>query len=208
MIIRVNFALLREGSSDDGLIPHLRQLIVRAGADEALGTSRTYGGTIENKLRALSTEAGSVDLIFIHRDSDGPGAEQRHDEIAKGVQQTLPKAPYVAVVPVQELEAWLLLDESAIRTVVGRPKDRTPLNLPAVKTIETTSQPKELLEQACLLASGKSGRRRLKDKAMFSQRRRVLLERLDPDGPICHLPAWRRLEKDIQEYVSGRLASG
>jgi hypothetical protein len=68
-VIRVSFALLREGTSDDGLIPHLRQLIVRAGADEALGTARPYGGTVENKLRALANENGFVDLIFIHRDS-------------------------------------------------------------------------------------------------------------------------------------------
>jgi len=208
VIIKVNFAFLREGSSDDGLIPHLRDLLVRAGADEAFGTSRPYLGTVESKLRALAKEAGTIDLVFVHRDADGPDSEPRRDEVAKAVQRALPKASCIAVVPVQELEAWLLLDELAIRAVVGRPHGNASLDIPAVKAIESTGRPKELLERACLLASGTSGRRRVKEKKMFSQRRRVLLERLDPAGPISSLPAWQMLERDIEEYVSGLLANG
>lgn len=57
MKTQVNFVLVREGSSDDGLIPHLRSLLVAAGAGEATGTSRDYTGTVGNKLVKVMEES-------------------------------------------------------------------------------------------------------------------------------------------------------
>ena len=47
---RAVFALVREGTSDDGLIPHLRELLVRAGLSEVIGSSRDYQGTVQERL--------------------------------------------------------------------------------------------------------------------------------------------------------------
>jgi hypothetical protein len=204
MTVTLNFAFLREGTSDDGLIPHLRHLVVGAGADEAIGTARSYSGTVASKFRSLMDEPGSVDLVFVHRDADHAGGQARYDEIDEAVRATQLSIPVIPVVPIKELEAWLLIDEGAIRAVVGRPSGNQPLGLPNLKAIEKTSQPKELLEQACLIAAEKAGRRGAKEKRMFGRRRRALLERLDPAGPIRELPAWQRLEHDVISTV-GRL---
>ena len=202
MASTVNFALLREGTSDDGLLPHLRELVIRAGAETVLGTPRQYSGTVETKLGQLLGEPVSVELIFVHRDADDSNGNRRHTEIATAAQNVQAPIPVVAVVPIQELEAWLLLDEPAIRAAVGRPNGTELITLPKISAVESTSSPKEVLAQACRDASGKSGRRLAKEKALFAQRRRVLLQRLDLDGPIRTLSAWRRLEDDVRAAVA------
>jgi hypothetical protein len=197
---RVTFAFIREGTSDDGLLPHLRTLIVRAGAEEAVGSGRDYKGTTEQRLRSLLNEESSVNLVFVHRDSDSRRFVHRYDEVsnaasAVGIEEC------VAIVPVQELEAWLLVDESAIRNAVGRPQGRRRLDIPALGQVENTGGPKEVLKAACLAAREATGRRHDKERKKFGLRRRVLLERLDVDGPIRQLPAWQRFERDLAEAV-------
>jgi hypothetical protein len=59
------------------LIPHLRTLIIRFGATEAIGQPRDYLGTPLNKLRLFRAEGISTDLVFVHRDADRSGADRR-----------------------------------------------------------------------------------------------------------------------------------
>lgn len=203
----LTFAFVREGPSDDGLIPHLRELLVRAGVDEAFGSPRDYHGPVEERLGHVQREEVVVEVVFVHRDADGRSSEHRRKEIADAA-VALPQlsAIVVPVIPIQELEAWLLLDELAIRTVVGKPSGKQPLGLPKPKHVEQTSQPKELLVQACLLASATTGRRHREEKRKFPERRRVLLERLDIDGPVRELPAWQAMEQDIANAVASLTA--
>lgn len=120
------FVLVREGPSDDGLVPHLRELLVRAGADEVLGSSRDYRGSVRERLSLVAGEAGSVDVVFVHRDADGRDSEPRRSEVLQAAAVLADSGIHVVpVIPVQELEAWLLLDEDAIREVVGKPSGRT-----------------------------------------------------------------------------------
>lgn len=198
----LTFALLREGTSDDALVPHLRELLVRAGAPEALGAPRDYKGTVLKKLESVLAEEAAVDVVFVHRDADGPSEAERVSEIDSAVARLAHPVPRtVAVIPIQELEAWLLLDEAAIRSVVGKPSGRAALGLPAVGSIEGTTSPKEVLRQACLNASEATGRRLKEERRKFSNRRRVLLERLDIDGPIQDLSSWRALERRVHQAV-------
>lgn len=83
-----------------------------------------YSGTVLSKLRVLAEEPASVELIFVHRDADASDDQPRHDEVSAAVETADLNIPVIALVPVQELEAWLLVDEAAIRTVVGCPRVR------------------------------------------------------------------------------------
>lgn len=196
----VSFTFVREGSSDDGLIPHLRTLILRAGAQEVVGTSLDVRGPVLDRLRKASMEASSTSIVFVHRDADGPSSDLRHEEIQiAAVAAGMPRC--VGVVPVQELEAWLLVDEQSIRAVVGRPTGRTPLGLPRVGQLERVGRPKEVLATALLLASETTGRRKEQEKKRFLQRRHALLGRLNIDGPLKSLPSWQRLESDVAAAV-------
>jgi len=199
----VSFAFLCEGSSDTGLIAHLETLLVHFGAQEATGMPDTRKGTIPARLRQLLTEetGTGIDMVFIHRDSDGPDRNGREREIRRGVEESGFPHPLIPVIPVQETEAWLLLDEQAIRDVVAS-KGKQSLRLPKPNAIEGTRKPKEILQKALLAASETSGRRLKKEKNSFNHHRRVLLQRLDPFGAVRDLPSWQCLERDIQRALA------
>lgn len=193
----IQFVLVREGPSDDGLAILIRALLGRTGVPGVIGAARNYQGTTKTKLAQVLAEEVVPDLIFVHRDSDSRDAAERHDEIASAAIELGCHDKVVAVVPVQETESWLLTDESAIRTVVGRPKGRTALELPAVRSIESTANPKEILKAACRIACEKSGARLKAASRNLPTYRATLIERLDLDGPINELASWRRFVDDL-----------
>lgn len=203
---QLTFALIREGTSDNGLIPHLRALLLDAGATSAIGAAREYKGTTKQRIAEVLAEDATVDLIFVHRDADSKDPEARYDEINEAA--TCHSCDNVVpIVPVQELEAWLLVDEMQIRSVVGRPNGRAPLAIPPLKSIENTSSPKEVLKSACMAASQTTGSRRRRETQRFPQNRAILLERLDRDGPVQHLPSWQRFVTDVTDRAARVLAA-
>lgn len=212
--LRVKFLLVCEGSSDRHLVPHLEALCVRAGAAEAIGDApdlgllpRAPGKAIEEQAAAALQLAGDVHLLFAHQDADHRDPEEVRRRIDARLEAINGCPPHVCVVPVQELEAWLLLDEPAIRTVAGRPRGTAPLGLPGPGRIESMPSPKEILQAALAAASEASGARLRKVRVAFSEHRAMLFQRLDIDGPINSLPAWRRLVTDV-EHVIGLLQAG
>lgn len=202
----IMFALVREGTSDDGLIPILRTLLSRAGAPSVLGAARSYKGTVQERLSLVLQEPGTVDLIFVHRDADAPSPEARREEILSAANALQPDSVVVPVVPVQELEAWLLTDEAAIRTIAGKPSGKAVLGIPKVSAIENCSDPKATLKAALLEASETKGARRKKHIQNFGRDRSALLTRLDLDGSVNSLPSWRQLVSDVEKAVQDLLA--
>lgn len=199
MTTRLTFFLLCEGTSDEALVGHLETLVARHGVDEVIGIARSGGGSVHEKVRTLRDEGTKFDFVAVHRDSDERDAGPRVDEVDTALREL--GVIGCPVVPVQMTEAWLLVDESAIRAVVGRPSGREPLGLPRVRDIEVTRDPKAILRAALLAAVGATGRRRKVAVREWSTHRRILLERLDVDGAVQELPSWQRLVADIGEVV-------
>jgi hypothetical protein len=108
----------------------------------------------------------------------------------------------IPVIPVQETEAWLLLDEPAIRRVVGRPRGTNSLKLPPAQRVEYTSNPKEHLWRALEAAADRQGRRRLTDRDRSDYRYQLLYD-LDvrPDAPVRALPAFAALVDRVVERL-------
>ena len=120
----MRFLLACEGRSDAGLVPHIERLISEVGETEVEGESWFYGGRLAGKIRkGLEVADGMVDLLFVHRYADR-GAPARFGEIANAVAAVRDAPRWVGVVPVRMTEAWLVLDEEAIRRAVGRPNGR------------------------------------------------------------------------------------
>ncbi len=110
---------------------------------------------------------------------------------------------HVPVIPVRMTEAWLLIDEPAIRRAAGNPNGRNPLDLPALKDLEALPDPKEVLHDALAAASGLNVRRR----ARFSphERARLVSGYMTDYAPLDALPAFRSLQNDILAAVRAGL---
>lgn len=206
----IRFALIAEGGTEAALVRILENLCRRAGATDVVGlyanellALHSTGKDLTVQIRTLIECQTEVNLLFVHRDADGVDDTQARQFI-KTTLAGLTAPRTVALVPVQETEAWLLTDADAIRRVAGNPNGRASLDLPKIKHIEGRSSPKELLRQV-LVKAAKPGREqqsiRSNDKA-FGRRRRLLLEQLDVEGPINELSAWTKLVRDIHEAVS------
>ena len=207
--MRIHFVLVGEGTSDDGLIPHLETLCIELGASEVTGTAldfqrldRPIRKTVLAKLQAALQLEPTATLFFIHRDADRQDPRPRYDEIRDAVGRCGLRKPYVSLVPVQETEAWLLLDENAIRTVAGRPRGRRPLDLPRPREVETIANSKEKLQMALVEASEFSGRRLAKFRHDFPNHRRLLLQRMQTGGVLLEVPSWLRLREELESAVS------
>lgn len=212
--MRVHFLLVCEGASDGALVPHLRSLLVDCGAREATGTAPDFGQLGQRVSRDIGTRVrvalqleGHVDLLFVHRDADSPDPERRYDEISRGLAQAGYANAWIGVVPVQETEAWLLLDESAIRRVSGHPRGRVVLNLPSPSHVEELAKPKERLLGEIVRASETTGRQRDRLKQKLPSLRAQLLAKLKLGGPLQDVPSWVRLRTDVKNYVEGQLAT-
>jgi len=138
------------------------------------------------------------DLLFIHRDAEGEDPTIRYEEIHNALREIAAQgiqAPSVCVVPVRMTEAWLLINEPAIRLAAGNPNGTRPLSIPDLTTIEQIQDPKELLFAILRKASGLRGRR-LKTFSMGESRIRIT-ELIDDFSPLRELKAFQRLEEDI-----------
>lgn len=206
--MRVHFVLISEGPSDAGLLSHIEDLCIEAGADEVTGIVPDFrrlpgpvGRTIEDKLRATMRLEPGANLFLMHRDADSPDPEPRYREIARAVDRCNLVAQWVAVVPVQETEAWLLLDEGEIRRVVGKPHGRNALVLPTAQTVENIARPKERLQQILVEAAQVKGRRLEQLRRDFPIHCRRLLLSLTLDGPVSRVPSWRRMRGDLRRAI-------
>lgn len=208
----MRFVLVCEGSSDAPLINHIERLLVECGCAHPQGDafhqgSRHQGSRIGDKVREVVERSSDLDLLFVHRDADNAGTEARLREIEAGVREGIGDTPsrglrHVAVVPVKMTEAWLLLDETAIRKVVRKPKGVQSLGLPPAAGVEAIADPKKVLRNALLAAVQTTGRRRRKFTREFPRLRRILLEDLPPGGQLASLPSWNAFRSATQDALA------
>lgn len=139
------------------------------------------------------------DLLFVHRDAERSTRTARVAEIRAVLQ---PNPPAICVVPVRMQEAWLLFDEANLREAAGKPSGRNPLGLPTMNRVERTPNPKNILHQALIDASGFRGRKR----RHFPIRERVhrLASLITDFSPLRLLPAFRALEAELRDTLHAR----
>src|SRR5262245_15175338 len=185
-----------EGSSDMPLADLVEALFLDEGVAIHLSkpdfsllgrVSKDVQSRLAAGLRLLGAQ---VDVVVVDRDADKAGSAARREEIDAAASLAGIEGSVVPVIPVRMTEAWLLLDEHAIRHVAGNPRGRVDLALPKIHEVEAIADPKSLLRECILRAANVTGRRREGVAKRFDQHRRQLLERIDRSGPIASLPSW------------------
>ncbi len=162
----------------------------------SLGHGHALGPRLQKAL-----ELFPCDLLLVHRDAERFTVSSRENEVLAAMCDARVTVPHVSVVPVQMTEAWLLIDEAAIRAAVGNPKGTAPLNLPRPQQLESVDA-KAHLFQALETASELGARRSRRFQAQ--QYRHRVAEALLSVGPLRALPSFVRFESLLTSAL-GRL---
>lgn len=205
----LSYTLLSDGSSDKALMPILTWLLRENQVNCSIQPQwadlrrlREVPKTLAQKI-IKSLELYPCDLLFIHRDAEKEPRENRVIEICKAleeVQKSVIVPPvYICVIPVRMLETWLLFNESAIRNAAGNPRGKEQLQIPDIRKLQQLPDPKNVLHQLILTASGLTGRR-LKQFNVHESIHR-LADLIDDFSPLRTLSAFQELEVEIQQVV-------
>lgn len=156
--------------------------------------------TLVERLRWAYGDFGG-DLVFVHRDAERGSRETRVAEIDQAARGAGIPA-HVAIVPVRMTEAWLLIDEAAIRRAAGNPTNSDRLPLPERRQLERVPDPKRMLEECLKRASNLHGRRLRRFARDLPERKRRVAELIDDYTPLRDLPAFAAFERDTRAALA------
>ena len=195
--MEIDFLLICDGPSDAGLGTHIQSLLVAIGASQVGWTASYAGRRLTEKITLGLQLSSSPSMLFVHRDAEAADPNDRYTEIKSAVAASDFPGAWAAIVPRRMTETWLLLDEPAIREVVGRPRGTEPLGLPVPRDVEGLPNPKGRLYEALLAACSPRGRRRRKQfENHWPGYRDRLLENLPVGGQLERLESWTRFRDD------------
>lgn len=203
---QINYFLLTEGASDRMLEPVINWLFRSKGVksrsvDSNLLEIPTASKSMADRLMAYCPRLVDVDLLIVHRDSDGETAfERRKAEIVDAL-SSVPtwKNRSIPIIPIQESEAWLLIDETSIRKAAGAPNANHPIKLPAISRLEKLKNPKEKLEEALKMANPTSGRRSKQFRFPFL--RQLVATYIEDYSILRNLSAFQEFELEVDRFL-------
>ena len=202
---RLRFTLIADGSSDRALVPVLTWLLRQYWGHVPIQPEFSDLRRLRNPPRSLpqridrSIELYPCDLLFVHRDAERESVEKRREEIREALERSERgrTLPTICVVPVRMQEAWLLIDESALKKAAGNPTSRQNLPMPDVRRLEDLPDPKRILGDLLREASGFRGRRLKKFNRDLSKCVQRVAQRIDDFGLLRGLAAFRELERQV-----------
>ena len=138
----------------------------------------------------------------MHRDAESAPIEVREAEIRKALEESSVEGSVrvVCVVPVRMQEAWLLIDEAALRRAAGNPNGTQPLAMPDVQRLEELTDPKQLIRELLRRASELQGRRLERFNWRSSAHR--VAEIIDDFSVLYKLAAFQRLAAAVEQVVT------
>ena len=93
-----------------------------------------------------------------------------------------------------------MIDANALQKAADGTNHRPPA-LPPIKQLEKLPDPKQTLYDLMQKANGARGRKLKKFKQELGRRRQRIAEIIDDFSPLRQLPAFQRLEQDIQHVL-------
>ncbi len=189
---QLTFSVVADGGTDRLLVPIVQWAIHRLDPEveilEPEFVKRTGSVT-----EFLSLYVSDVMLIFVHRDSESAGLEERLREF-----DSTSRSDIVPVIPVRMSEAWLLIDGQAIARAAGA--SSSVVSVPRLSEIEKISNPKEQLDYLILQAAGNpSGRRRKNLRRSIVDRRVSVASFISDFSPLENLSAFRHFQTALEK---------
>lgn len=199
--MNLTYTLLADGSSDKVLMPIINWVLeqipnTRLTAQFAAITPPPSKGLLCRAKAAIDTY--ECDILLVHRDAENASIVERSNEIKKNLRKL--NKTYVPIVPIRMSEAWLLIDENAIRSAASNPNGSSILKLPKIERLEKIKDPKAILFEQLILASELSSAR-LKKFSPESRRHRVS-ELITDFSPLRKLSAFQQFEDELKASVN------
>jgi hypothetical protein len=193
----VRAAIIADGSSDAALRPVItwsfRQAAPNASFEEPIFAIRRNDQTLDAEIARVRNEY-KPNIVFVHRDAEREDFCTRRSEI--------PREPdLVAIVPVRMTEAWLLIDEQAIRRAADNPNGRVALDMPPVGRLEDLPDPKEVLQRLLVESSELPARR----KKRFDRQKALhrVAELIEDFSPLRRLSAFNEFWNELCQALDG-----
>lgn len=186
------WSVVADGGTDSLLVPIIQWAVHRLdpGVEILEPEFRKRIGTVAEFLAKYETGAM---LIFVHRDSENLGIDERLTEF-----EALERQGVVPVVPVRMSESWLLFDGPAIASAAGSPSSQVPV--PGVAEIEAIPDPKDRLDALLFQAAGAPvGRRGKIFKRSIASRRVSVAEHITDYSPLENVPAFQSFQLALAE---------
>ncbi|HEY3270059.1 MAG TPA: hypothetical protein VGJ89_02500 [Geothrix sp.] len=198
--------MVSDGTSDQMLFPIIHWLFHENGMPAVELTRPNLGALRYPPVRLIDRVRTAIlqnpcDLVLVHRDAESQTYSERAEEIASDLRELGAETPRVRIIPVRMSEAWLLIDEDAIRRVAQRPNGRAPLSMPQLSQLEGLPNPKAKLLDLLVTASETSGRRLDQFKKEARSRIHQLAEFIPDYSPLRKLPAFRSFEAEFTHVV-------
>ncbi len=209
----IKYTLLSDGRSDKALMNIIDWLfsqilpqvpVQKQFADFAFIPKPPANDRLDLKIQK-ALELYPCDIVFVHRDAESSRLDDYQSRSAQiqenydRVNQFGTMSKLVKVVPVRMMEAWLLIDEYAIKMASGNRNNRMDLNLPPVNRLETIPDPKKILDDLIKGASGLHSRRL--DKLNVREAVHRVAENIDDFSRLRQLPAFNRFEEDLRRVL-------
>ena len=205
----LRYTLLSDGSSDKALLPLLSWLLKVHLVDYAIqpqwanlrGLPKLPKKLSFTDRIKLSVDLYPCELLFVHRDAEKEPRQKRVEEIRQAKEEAgeSVRVPAICVVPVRMTEAWLLFDEVALRRAAANPRRRQPLQLPDLTKLEDEPDPKRLLYNLLLEASGLGSHRRKKVRVEELVHR--VAEFIDDFASLRTMSAFKALEDELKQLI-------
>lgn len=188
----LRLALLADGAGDRALLPILAWAIRSAAPDARFFEPEfeVRRGELDSELERVSSTL-RPDILFVHRDAEREPLDVRRNEIP------MTRSGLVRVVPVRMTEAWLLIDEMAIRKAAGNPNGRITLDVPNISRLEGLPDPKGTLRKLLLDATEYPQRRKQRFMRDIQRCVHLVAEYTGSFTPLRKLAAFRAFEEDL-----------
>ena len=197
----IQYFIISDGSSDRLLIHPIDWIFKSKGIESKgeridFGLSGLYPKTIAEKIEMAIIIHPNLEFLFIHRDAEKQSIDIRIQEIESELLKTaIENIETIKIIPIRMSEAWLLIDEKALRKAAGKPSGKIKIQLPQTKKLESLANPKDLLKTALENASEYSGRK--KAQFDFNEARQLVSQYIEDFSELRQLSAFQRLEADI-----------